>query len=307
LVTFGFAIPALAGIGVVAVWERIAEKTAWLAWAAAALAVGAMAAGAIMAYGRQPISISTEEIAQASAASQLADTTPAGTALIFVVDSPDATASLLATRAANVIRAALPPDRVADVYIYVGTPQGLLDRAPTLRGVPEYDALSRLYLSDIPRTGPSVGFVLTAFDEGSDANLPPAFSPVADGVSVAGRPAPAGALAAAPPPRDPLLPSSPGGIILATLAVLALLGGAGGGWAIWAVDDPVDRWLLAPAFGIAGVVLVGVLLERLGLPLAGWIGPTAVSVATGGSGYLLAALSRAQRGAGTEPADTVHQ
>ncbi|MEP7059543.1 MAG: hypothetical protein ABI828_02320, partial [Actinomycetota bacterium] len=31
LVTFGFAIPALAGIGVVVVWERIVAKTAWLA------------------------------------------------------------------------------------------------------------------------------------------------------------------------------------------------------------------------------------------------------------------------------------
>ncbi|MEA2520490.1 MAG: hypothetical protein QOI81_136, partial [Actinomycetota bacterium] len=309
MVTFGFAIPALAGLGVVAAWEWVAGRIRWLAWVLAALAVGAMAAGALMAYGRQPTFISPEEVAQVTAASRLADSTPPGTMLVFIVDSPAGTASFLATRAANVIRAALPPDRAADAYVYVGTAQNFTNDEPTVRGNPEYDALSRQYLADIHARagGPAVGFILTAFDGGGAANLPPSFSARGEDVFVAAAPGDgvASTVTAAPPARDPLIPSSPGGIILATLAVVALLALIGGGWAAWAVRNPLDGWLIAPAFGIAVVVLFGVLLERLGLPLAGWIGPTVVSGAAGGGGYVLAAASRAKSDPRSDAAEPI--
>jgi hypothetical protein len=268
-----------------------------------------MAAGALMAYGRQPTFISPEEVAQVTAASRLADSTPPGTMLVFIVDSPEGTVSFLATRAANVIRAALPPDRAADAYVYVGTAQNFTNDEPTVRGNPEYDALSRQYLADIHARagGPAVGFILTAFDGGGAANLPPSFSARGEDVFVAAAPGDgvASTVTAAPPARDPLIPSSPGGIILATLAVVALLALIGGGWAAWAVRNPLDGWLIAPAFGIAVVVLFGVLLERLGLPLAGWIGPTVVSGAAGGGGYVLAAASRAKSDPRSDAAEPI--
>jgi len=311
MVTFGFAIPALAGVGVVAVWEWLSVRAAWLAWAVAALAVGVMAAGSLMAYGRQPTFISTEEVSQVTFAGQLVAQAPPGTTLVFVVDDTDSTASFLATRAANVIRAALPPDRAANAYVYVGTAQNLYHDKPTLRGDPQYDALSRLYFADIPgpTEGPEVAFILSAFDATGATDHPSYFASGAPGVfflaSVEAHvPMDVSAASAA---SDPLVPSSPAGIIFATLAVIALLVVVGAGWAAWAVRDPVDMWLLAPGFGIAVMVLMGVLLERLGLPLSGWVGPTVVSAVSGGVGYILAAVARAKGSPTAEAADTVQE
>ncbi len=307
MLTFGFAIPALAGVGVIAVWERLADRAAWLAWVAAVLAVGVMAAGALMAYGRQPTFISPEEVAQITAAGRLADATPPGTPLVFVVNDTDATASFLATRAANVIRAALPPDRAADAYIYVGTAQNFWEHRPTIVGDPQYDALSRQYFADIPTGSGSLAFILTAFDPSAAIDHPAFFTLRSPGVFAATPSGAASSLSSAPAARDPLQPSSPAGIILATLAVIVLLEVTGAGWAAWAVRDPVEVCLAAPAFGIAVMVLAGVLLERLGLPLSGWVGPTVVSVVAGGTGYVLAAVSRTKAGPGPQTPDPVQE
>ncbi len=150
LITFGFSFPALAGVGVVAVWLWL-ERRAWLAMLFAAALVGLMAAGALIAWSRQEPFIAPLEVERATTAARIADTLPPGTPLVFIVDDDDATVSFLATRAANVIRASVPPDRAADVRIYVGTPENFLAGEPTIRGSDEYDAMSRLYLGDIPR------------------------------------------------------------------------------------------------------------------------------------------------------------
>jgi hypothetical protein len=308
MVTFGFGVPALAGVGVVAVWQLLSARSAWLAWAVAAAAVAVMASGSLMAFGRQPVFISTDEVSQSTAAARLADATPPGTTLVFVVDATDG-AAFLATRAANVVRAALPPQQAGNAYIYVGTAKNLSADEPTLRGDPQFDALSRLYLSDIPTTPDQVAFVLTAFDATGATNLPPGFQLRAPGVfaSASQRLHVPANLAGAPEIADPLVPSSPLGIIFATLAVIALLGVVGAGWAAWAVGDPLDACLLAPAFGIAVMVLTGVVLERLGVPLSGWVGPTVVSAVSGGGGYALAAVARTKRGSGPETADAIHE
>ena len=150
LITFGFAIPALAGVGVVAVWLWL-ERRMWLATIVAVVFVGVMAAGALMSWSRQQPFIAPLEVDRATTAARIADTLPSGTPLVFIVDDDDATVSFLATRAANVIRASMPPDRVADVFIYVGTAANFLRGEPTVRGSVEYDAMSRLYLHDIPQ------------------------------------------------------------------------------------------------------------------------------------------------------------
>ncbi|MEA2581435.1 MAG: hypothetical protein QOE83_2327 [Actinomycetota bacterium] len=308
MVTFGFAIPALAGVGVVVVGRWLSSRSTWLAWVAAAAAVGVMASGSLMAFGRQPVYLSTDEVAQVTSAARLAAVTPPGTTLVFVVDAADG-AAFLATRAANVIRAALPPQRVADAYIYVGTAQNLAGGRPTVRGDPQYDALSRLYFSDMPSTSDRVSFILTAFDATGATSVPPGFELRAPSVFASAPEElhiPAN-LEAAPEMRDPLVPSSPTGIIFATLAVIALLAVAGAGWASWAVRDPLDVCLSAPAFGTAVMVLAGVVLERLGLPLSGWVGPTVVSALSGAGGYVLAAVARAKRGSGSQAADAIHR
>lgn len=287
LITFGFSIPALAGVGVVAVWLWL-QRRAWLATLAAAGLVGLMAAGALISWSRQEPFISPLEVERTTTAARIADSLEPGTPLVFIVDDVDATVSFLATRAANVLRAAMSPDRANDVYVYVGTPHNFLIGAPTIRGSAEYDAMSRLYLGDIPKDPqhPAVGFVLAPFDRTPEAESDPDLFRWSRGVyaTIPGRPSALGV------GRDRLQPSSPAQIVLAAFALLALTGVAGFGWTRWAGLDLLAAAAVAPAIGIATLAIGGVALAPLGLPLSGSWGPTVVALSAGGVGYLLLVL-----------------
>ena len=104
-------------------------------------------------------------------------------------------------------------------------------------------------------------------------------------------------------PVDPMEPSSPGEILLAAFAALALLLVAGSGWAGVFARDAVARLALAPICGMAALILVGIALERVGMPLTGSVGPTVVSVVGGGGGYVVRFLL--QRRAGPKPSNEV--
>jgi hypothetical protein len=286
LITFGFSISALAGVGVVAVWLWL-ERRVWLATLVAVALVGMMASGALIAWSRQFPFISPLEVERATTAARIADTLPAGTPLVFIVDDTDTTVSFLATRAANVLRAAMPPDRADDVYVYVGTPEYFLAGVPTVRGSAEYDAMSRLYLEDIPEDPqrPAVGFVLAPFNRTPDATSNANLFRWSRGV-YATIPGPS-TLGAA---RDPLEPSSPAQIALGAFVLLALTGIVGFGWARWAGLDVLAAGGVAPAIGVATLAIGGVVVEPLGLPLSGSWGPSVVVLLAGGLGYLLLIL-----------------
>ncbi|MGZ4126441.1 MAG: hypothetical protein ACXVQU_12905, partial [Actinomycetota bacterium] len=269
LITFGFSVPALAGVAVVAVWLWL-ERRAWLAWCVAAFLAGLMAAGALIAWSRQTPFISPLEVERATVAAADIQDLPRGTTLVFLVDDADATASFLATRAANVIRASMPPDRAADVFVYVGTQANFLAGRPTVRGSAEYDTLSRLYLHDIPTSPahPAIGIVLAPFDRTASPTAP-GFQRWARGVYAT---APSAGVPTVPA-RDPLTPSSPGQIAFAAIAIVALTTLAGWGWARWCGLDLLASLAVAPAAGIATIVLAGIALDRVGISLTGRAGP----------------------------------
>ena len=244
-----------------------------------------MAAGALMSWSRQQPFIAPLEVDRATTAARIADTLPTGTPLVFIVDDDDATVSFLATRAANVIRASMPPGRVADVFIYVGTAANFLRGEPTVRGSVEYDAMSRLYLRDIPQDPAPAAFVLAPFNRTPDATSDPALTRWGRGV-YSTVPGPT-RLAA---PNDPLEPSSPAQIVLTAFLLLALTGAVGFGWARWAGLDAPASAAVAPAIGVATLAVVGVALEPLGLPLSGSVGPTIVALLAGGAGFVLLVL-----------------
>jgi hypothetical protein len=275
-ITFGYVVPILAALGLVRLSKALGGRRA-LALAFTGALTCAMLAGALIAWARQEPFLSELEVARvATAARYAADTSP-GTTLVFLANDVTPTVTFLATRAENVIRAGMPADRIRDVVLRVPWPEAL---APTERWKLAHLTRDDVRAAERAGDGRSVIFVLAPFDrvDGlSGANLP---DRVSEGVFVT------------PPsiePRpvtDPLEPSSPAQIALASLAVLAVLGIAGYGWARAASSDPWRALALAPAFGAAAVVLLGVVLERAGLTLDGALGPAIVSVLGAGGGYL---------------------
>jgi hypothetical protein len=283
-VTFGFAIPILAALGLVRVWHRLERRRA-LAVVVTAPLMLAMLAGSAIAWDRQEPFLSDDEVRALAVANEAVSGLEPGTPIAFLVNEPDDTVSFLATRAGNVIRAGVPPDRIRDVVVVV----------PPLEGGStsgERDALERLTARDLhaaeDRAGRSAAvFVLTPFDEvdrPTDALVIDASQPV-KGVS----------------PVDPLEPSSAAGIAWASLVVLALLTVVGYGWARIGLADPTTAVAAAPAVGAAMLILIGTTLDTLGVPLGRAAGALAASALAGGGGYLVRFVLERRAGSGAAP------
>jgi hypothetical protein len=241
--------------------------------------------------------VTVDEVAQLNTAAQIASTLPPGTHLVYIVNDVDATAIFLATHAENLIRATLPPDRVKDAYVYVGDTSMYRAGLPTSKGHLQYDTLSRELLREIPM-GPSAIFVLKEFDKVPHALDDPSLSRWSDGVasSVQG-PRTLPALAAA------LKLSSPAAICTGSILVFLLMFACGLGWSLWAFGDTVGAVAAAPAFGTALLVSMGLAAERIGIPISGSWGPTAVSAIVVIGGYVLYIIKGKPP---EEPAPQVH-
>jgi hypothetical protein len=303
-VAFGYAIPILASFGLVRVGRRLAaasggEPSAGVRRAAAVGVVlgltGAMVAGAALAWRRQEPFLSAAEVAAVARAGEVAARFP-DRPLVFLVDDDDPTVTFLAARAGNVIRAALPPERIRDVVVFVGTPADHLAGRPTLVGEPERDALARLSLADVERAARARGrepaaFVLAPFARPDVDEAARLGRQVGPGVFLLAPSLPPGAPVATPPPSPPLRPSTPVAIALSSTAALALLGAIGWPWSRIGLGRGVGApaWLplaAAPAVGGALLTLAAVAAERLGVPLTGTAGPAGISAAVGLGGEL---------------------
>ena len=298
-ITFGFVVPILAAYGVVRLWRALATRRV-LAMAAAGGLVIAMTAGTFIAWARQEPFLSTAEVRAVTAAGRFASAAPPGTPLLFVVNDRNATASFLATQAANVIRAALPPDHIREASVVVPYPR--TGRPATMERI----ALARITRRDAEEATraagvPALSFLLTPFDRVDPP--PPSMTRVADGVFIETATTGTGIPRAMSRPVDPLEPASPGKILLAGFAVLSLLIVAGLGWAGAFARDAVARLALTPLCGVTALVLAGIALERIGMPLTGSVGPTVVSALGGGGGYLVRFLL--ERRAGPKPSNEV--
>jgi hypothetical protein len=293
VLTFGFAMPILAAQGLTWVWERT-EPRRWLTVGATVVLLSLFALPAIDAQRDQQPFVSPEDLAAATLAGRIASTLPAGTPLVFVVDDPDRFVTFNATNVANIARAAVPTDRADDVYVFVGTLDDLAADRPTVRGEPEYDALSRITLADLPE-GERAVFLAPEWNRDPSVLVDDRLSTWVgtDGAAAGGqvrssvpgpRPLPAGA--------DELAPSSPVAIGLSAVAALAVLWLVGAGWSRWAFGDLVATATAAPAFGIATITVAALVLERLGVPFDGRWGPVLASAFAALGGYALLVVQR---------------
>jgi hypothetical protein len=284
-VTFGFAIPILAALGLVRLWRRLMPRRALAVVGTGALTL-TMLAGSAIAWNRQEPFLSEEEVRAITTANRFIAGTPPGGVLRFTVNADGPEVTFLATRAANVIRASVPPERARDVFVIV--PKVYSDEVSETRKLLTrltYRAASRAAAGrDAERQ--DLTFVLRAFDPvGYDfADLPGrSESEVAPGVQVfpnqAGIPDPAMV------PVDPLTPSSAAGITWASIATLALLGIAGYGWARMGFEDAITAAAAAPAVGAAMLILVATSLDAIGIQL-GTAAAVVASALAGGGGYL---------------------
>jgi hypothetical protein len=283
-VTFGFAIPILAALGLVRVWRRLERSRALAVVVTAALTL-AMLAGSAIAWNRQNPFLSQDEVRALAVANEAVSQLEPGTPVAFLVNEPDETVSFLATRAGNVIRAGVPPDRIRDVVVVV----------PSVGGAPasgERGALERLTARDLSAAEARSGrkaevIVLTPFDEvdqPTEALVVDPSRPVKDSY-----------------PVDPLEPSSAAGIAWASIVALALLTVAGYGWARIGLADPITAAAAAPAVGAAMLIVVGIALDALGVALGTTVGALAVSAIAGGSGYLIRFVLERRAGSGSAP------
>jgi hypothetical protein len=267
-VTFGFVVPILAALGIVRLLERLAARRLVASLSAGALVV-VMLAGAFIAWNRQEPFLSEDEVEQARIAGVLAGDLDAGVPLGFLVNEPDDAVTFLASRAANVIRAVVPPDRIRDVIVVVPP----LETGET--GV-QRSALERLTAADLReaerRSGrPAAMFVLRAFD---------AIDAPEDATVIPGSTYPTRVFGGT-------FGSSPAGIVGSSALALAFLVVVGLGWAWVAVDDLVQAVTIAPAAGASALVVVAIALERLGVVLDGAGGAWLVSALAGGSGLVV--------------------
>jgi hypothetical protein len=282
-VTFGFAIPILAALGLVRLWRRLEQRRALAVVVTATLTI-TMLAGSAIAWNRQEPFISEDEARALVLANEAVSRLQPGTPLAFLVNEPDDTVSFLATRAGNVIRAGVPPDRIRDVVVVVPP----LDAGT---GSGERDALERVTARDLAaaedRAGRSAAvIVLTPFDE---VDRP------SDAIQV-------GSLVTGDPRGvDPLEPASAAHIAWAAIATLALLWVAGYGWARIGLADTITAAAAAPAIGAAMLILVATALDALGVPLGRATGALAASALAGGGGYLIRFLLERRAGSGATP------
>ncbi len=285
-VTFGFAVPILAALGIVQLWRRLSSRRA-VAFALSGIVTVAMLAGAFIAWNRQDPFLSTEEVTAIGVANRwIAGAAPGGL-LRFTVDHEGPELSFLATRAANLIRAGVPPDRIRDVFVIVRPPDPGADASRTRR------MLTRLSYRDAARaaigrspTRQDLRFVLRGFDPigYGDADALGASAEIADGVKLFTDTAPVQPAAVG---VEPLEPSSAAAIAWASAATLVMLWVVGYGWARAGLDDTTAAVAAAPAMGASVTIVVAVTLDAVGVGLGSTVGALAASVLAAAGGYLM--------------------
>jgi hypothetical protein len=292
--SFAFTLPVLSALGVAWLWAST-DRSRWRR-VLAAIAVVAIAVGSVLAWRHAAQFFRDDDMAGAETVAAIAAALPPGTPIVIVVDEP-AHAGLDVPRWANEIRSAVPPDRIRDVHLFVGSPGDYLLRQPARTGDPVRDLLSRRYLADLQRALAGSGRAPTAIVVRSMNERGFTVAPgrqEGDDVVILDDPAggPVPRLGGLPDPDSPLRPSPVWRTVLACLAGLVLLGVVGLGWTRALVTREAASVALAPAMGAAVLLLVGLLVDRFGVRLAGPV-PVLVSVVAGLGGF---ALARRRRG-----------
>lgn len=232
---------------------------------------------------------SAEAVAGARSVGLVLARQPPGTPVILVVDERSISLSFQVTRDANYLRDAVPPARVPDVFVFVGTVADFVAGRPTITGNTEHDRVSVDSWGRIRAAldRPAMAVVFSSIDprayraasamSGSRV-LAPGVVGLPGFTGASGLPAPNASVltAAGAGPLSPWLPVWLSPVLLAVLAV------TGWPWVRLALPSASAALCagLVPAFGITAISLTAIALDALGLRLAGWAGHAPFVIAT---------------------------
>jgi len=278
---FAFCLPLLAAFGLVLLGEALGRW--WLAWPIGIVLVALIVAPAARDWRDSFPYMSSYEVDHMNLAARIAvDRSDPGTPLVYVANSHDPDEALfLLTHTANVARATVPPDRVNDVRVFLGSPSDLAAGHASVIGDPTYDNASAWSLAQIP-PGPHLTFVVgEEIRDPADLATPGLTRWDPNVASSEGTPT-----ALAPLP-DELAPVAARKILAGTWRTFLLLLVLGLGWSWFALGDVASGVAAAPAFAAPILALTAFALGRLGAPLGspGWSG--LACALSGGLGYAL--------------------
>ncbi|MCD6020635.1 MAG: hypothetical protein K0R20_345 [Actinomycetia bacterium] len=285
---FALGVPALLTVGLVTVADRAGSRLGRRGTIVGALVLAgglAWTSGSpVSSFGGSAAASIAERMAQARTAGRYLDGIPrSGRPVIFLTQGNPR----LLDRA---VRSAVPPDMIPDTWVFVGRADDLAARGPV--DDPERARLSALAQKWWTAAWPNASLVFArdpiVIRIGPAGPTPPGG---ADGVELA----PGVEVLVGPPPPPSFEPPAPFRVgwmelLLASGLALVVLTAVGGGWVRSVLDvSGLAAFGLAPAFGVAAIVLVGTAASRLGLSLGsggGWL----IVLATAASGWIVLAL-----------------
>ena len=194
----------------------------------------------------------------------------------------------------RVVRSVVPPELIADTWVFVGRPSDLAAAGPVDDpSRPRLTAIAQKWWvaawpepSQVFARNPIVIRISPAGRTGSAGNEEDAIE-LAPGVQVVRGPPPAASFAPPAPFRATWTE-----LLVATGLALVVLIVVGGGWTLSMLEvSGLGAFGFAPALGVAVLILTGTVASRLGLSLAS-PGGLLIVLTAGGAGWLALVLSR---------------
>ena len=289
---FALGIPALATLALVTITRVAADR---LGRAGALLGALLLAGGLLWASGSSVSSFDegaaasiTKRVTQARIAGRyLEGISRAGRPVIFLTQGNPRLLDRIA-------RSVVPPDLITDTWVFVGRPHDLAAAGPVDDpSRPRLTAVAQKWWAaawpDPQRVLRRDPIVIQIGPPGQIETE--GVMELGQGVAVIDGPEPS-------PTFEPPPPFGSGWVDLLTVTGLGLvvLTVAGGGWALTLLDGSRPAAFgLAPAFGVATLVLSGTAASRVGVPLGGW-GGIGVVLATATAGWASFLLARTASG-----------
>ena len=270
-------------------WISLRARGAGVAAAVGLLAI--MSIPGVLAWyrGGPGVWIDRDAVAEADVVDRFARSLPAGTPLVFVLEPRGAAGAVSPALKERTVRIALTPARQDDALFFFGSLSDAVAGRRTRVG-PVIDAAVEPYWRDVRDIldGNPPMFALRALGSSQHAEAAAAGVAIAEGVAAVNVTEPPPLHAEAPP----AVPRFPVGVLWGALLV-GMLFVAGAGWSRAISYDRDEAVLLAPATGVAALMLFGLVASELGVRLAG-PGGVLVFLLAASAGFAAALVRRAR-------------